>query len=317
VETPPRSFICLRHGVTDWNRQGRFQGRTDVPLNDDGILQAHAAALRLQNTRLDQIVASPLVRAVKTAEIVATSSSVPLAIDDGIIECDFGSLEGRSITEVMKENDITEMGQLTTILPPEQLAVALENASNLRHPALGNFIQRFPPTLPPILRTVHAHPVAVRTGLIFAQLLPQSVLEVSGDSVLHLLSLFVNLVPLHAENLRQHPLDQMMPVHHAISDFAPLARQRYFPRRSDADQAIALQTPDRHGDRRRRNLQPARQRSRDDHFALALRLRDGLQVILFGDGDAHSPVIVICEPYAEWNRIPAKLTTLASSMFHC
>ncbi len=119
METPPRSFICLRHGVTDWNRQGRFQGRTDVPLNDDGILQAHAAALRLQNTRLDQIVASPLVRAVKTAEIVATSSSVPLAIDDGIIECDFGSLEGRSITEVMKENDITEMGQLTTILPPD------------------------------------------------------------------------------------------------------------------------------------------------------------------------------------------------------
>jgi broad specificity phosphatase PhoE len=119
VETPSRSFICLRHGVTDWNRQGRFQGRTDVPLNDDGILQAHAAALRLQNTRLDQIVASPLIRAVKTAEIVAATSSAPLAIDNGIIECDFGSLEGRSITEVMKEKAITEMGQLTTILPPD------------------------------------------------------------------------------------------------------------------------------------------------------------------------------------------------------
>ena len=119
METPPRSFICLRHGLTDWNRQGRFQGRTDVPLADEGILQAHAAALRLQNTRLDQIVASPLVRAVKTAEIVATASSAPLTIDDGIIECDFGSLEGRSIADVMREHGLTAMEQLANILPSD------------------------------------------------------------------------------------------------------------------------------------------------------------------------------------------------------
>ena len=117
MSTPSRSFLCLRHGVTDWNRQGRFQGRTDIPLNDEGIAQAHAAAPRLRKLRLDQVVASPLARAPETAEIIAAASATPLAIDDGIIECDFGSLEGRSIAETMKEHGLTALEQLATILP--------------------------------------------------------------------------------------------------------------------------------------------------------------------------------------------------------
>lgn len=56
---PSRSFLCVRHGVTDWNRQGRFQGLTDIPLNDEGIAQAQAAARRLRDIRLDYVVSSP------------------------------------------------------------------------------------------------------------------------------------------------------------------------------------------------------------------------------------------------------------------
>jgi len=145
LPTSSRSFLCLRHGVTDWNRQGRFQGRTDIPLNDEGISQAHAAALRLQNTRLDHIVASPLARAVKTAEIVAAVSSTPLAIDDGITECDFGSLEGRSIAEVMKEHGITAMEQLATILPPDGEPWASVSARSLR--CIGQWLGRHPQAL--------------------------------------------------------------------------------------------------------------------------------------------------------------------------
>jgi broad specificity phosphatase PhoE len=132
VATPSRSFLCLRHGVTDWNAQGLFQGRTDIPLNDEGITQAHAAALRLQNVRLDQVVTSPLLRAVKTAEIVASASATPLAIDDGLIECDFGSLEGRSIAEVMKERGLTAREQLATILPSDSEAWPTVSARALR-----------------------------------------------------------------------------------------------------------------------------------------------------------------------------------------
>jgi len=142
LAAPSRSFLSLRHGVTDWNRQGRFQGRTDISLNDEGISQAHAAALRLQNVRLDQVVTSPLVRAVKTAEIVASSSAVPLAIDDRLIECDFGSLEGRPIAEVMKEHGLTAMEQLATILPSDGEAWTLVSARALR--CVADWLDRHP-----------------------------------------------------------------------------------------------------------------------------------------------------------------------------
>ena len=122
---PSRSFLCIRHGVTDWNRQGRFQGLTDIPLNDEGIAQAQAAVRRLRDIRLDYVVSSPLIRAVKTAEIIAAASGKPVAIDAGLIECDFGSFEGRPISEVMDEHGITAVEALATILPDGRRAVAV------------------------------------------------------------------------------------------------------------------------------------------------------------------------------------------------
>ncbi len=116
---PSRSFLCLRHGATDWNRQGRFQGRTDNLLNDDGIAHARAAALRLGSVAVGAIVASPLRRAAQTAEIVGAALSQPVAIDAGIIECDFGSLEGQSIRDTMRKHAITAVEQLVSILPPD------------------------------------------------------------------------------------------------------------------------------------------------------------------------------------------------------
>ena len=116
---PARSFLCLRHGITDWNRQGLFQGRTDVPLNDQGIAQAHAAAARLRDISFDHVVASPLLRARTTAEIIASAADKPLAVDDGIIECDFGSLEGLSIAGTMKAGGLKTVEDLVSILPPD------------------------------------------------------------------------------------------------------------------------------------------------------------------------------------------------------
>jgi broad specificity phosphatase PhoE len=119
LATPSRAFLCLRHGVTDWNAQGRFRGRTDIPLNDEGISQAHATAERLCKLSFDHVVASPLVRALKTAEIVAAAAGKPLDVDDGIIECDFGNLEGTSITATMKAHGLRTVEDLVSILPPD------------------------------------------------------------------------------------------------------------------------------------------------------------------------------------------------------
>jgi probable phosphoglycerate mutase len=116
---PSRAFLCLRHGATDWNREGRFQGRTDNPINDEGIAQAFSVARRLQRLRIDRIVSSPLQRALKTAEIIAAASATPVAIDDGIVEFDYGSLEGQVVADTMRAHNLKSVEDLNSIMPPD------------------------------------------------------------------------------------------------------------------------------------------------------------------------------------------------------
>ncbi len=116
MKRPSRAFTCLRHGATDWNREGRFQGRTDNPLNEDGMRQAQEAASMLRGLGISRIVASPLVRAARTAEIIAAAIAVPLAIDEGIIEYDFGSLEGLPVRDVMIRHGVNSATGLVSIL---------------------------------------------------------------------------------------------------------------------------------------------------------------------------------------------------------
>jgi probable phosphoglycerate mutase len=87
-------FWFLRHGETDWNAEGRSQGRTDIPLNTVGLTQARRAALALVDRGIVTIVASPLSRALRTAEIVAEALSLPVATDDDLMEVAFGTEEG-------------------------------------------------------------------------------------------------------------------------------------------------------------------------------------------------------------------------------
>ncbi|MBI5318086.1 histidine phosphatase family protein [Bradyrhizobium sp.] len=119
MSAPSRSFICLRHGATDWNRQGLFQGRTDNPLNDDGIAQAHAAAEKLRAVELTHVVSSPLLRAVQTAEIIAGLASRTVTLDHGLIELDFGSFEGRPVRELMMQHRKNSAQGLVDMLPAD------------------------------------------------------------------------------------------------------------------------------------------------------------------------------------------------------
>lgn len=116
---PARTFYGLRHGATDWNREGRFQGRTDNPLNDDGLRQAHEAAHVLRGVGISRIVSSPLIRAARTAEIIADAIAVPLATDAGIIEFDFGSFEGLPVRDLMIKHGVKSATGLVSILPAD------------------------------------------------------------------------------------------------------------------------------------------------------------------------------------------------------
>jgi broad specificity phosphatase PhoE len=116
---PSRSFLAMRHGVTDWNRKGLFQGRTDNALNDDGVAQAHAAAERLRAISVGHVVSSPLLRALKTAEIVAAAASRSVTIDHGLIELDFGSFEGQPVRELMIKNGKNNAQGLVDMLPAD------------------------------------------------------------------------------------------------------------------------------------------------------------------------------------------------------
>ena len=84
----------MRHGKTDWNEQHKLQGRTDIPLNDDGIKMAEAAALKYKDVHFDICYCSPLKRAKKTAEILLAGRDIPIISDDRLVEMSFGIYEG-------------------------------------------------------------------------------------------------------------------------------------------------------------------------------------------------------------------------------
>lgn len=92
--------ICLvRHGETDWNSLGKLQGRTDIPLNSKGILQANECHRFFKNYKWDVIITSPLKRAKETAEIINKDSNIPLVEMDEFLERYFGDAEGMTVEE--------------------------------------------------------------------------------------------------------------------------------------------------------------------------------------------------------------------------
>ncbi|HEY4440699.1 MAG TPA: histidine phosphatase family protein [Candidatus Elarobacter sp.] len=97
-------LICVRHGRTAWNAEMRFQGHTDVPLDDEGRAQATALAALLAAERIDVAVASDLSRAAETARIVLGSRDVPLRLDPDWREMQFGEWEGLTWAQIVERN---------------------------------------------------------------------------------------------------------------------------------------------------------------------------------------------------------------------
>lgn len=92
-------IVLLRHGLTDWNDGGRFQGHADIPLNDTGRAQAAAAAEQLAGLGIARAFASDLSRADETARIVAARCGAEVHTDPRLREVNVGSWSGLTIDE--------------------------------------------------------------------------------------------------------------------------------------------------------------------------------------------------------------------------
>ncbi|MGA4669608.1 histidine phosphatase family protein [Propionibacteriaceae bacterium Y1923] len=94
------TLILIRHGLTDWNAAGRFQGQADVPLNEIGHLQAASMARAVSGMRPEVLYASPLTRTRQTMAPLAEAVGLAVAYDDRLKEIHVGLWEGYSGEEV-------------------------------------------------------------------------------------------------------------------------------------------------------------------------------------------------------------------------
>jgi broad specificity phosphatase PhoE len=100
-------IYVARHGETEWNRQGRYQGRQDSHLTQIGRLQAEALARALRERPVARIIASPLARCVETAEPLARELCLALETDPRLLEIAHGDWEGRLRSEIARDDPDT------------------------------------------------------------------------------------------------------------------------------------------------------------------------------------------------------------------
>ncbi len=92
--------ILVRHGETEWNVEQIFRGRIDIELNETGVKQAELLAEYLSNLKIDAVYSSPLKRALKTAEMIASHHKLDVEIAPGLIDFDYGKWQGLPHQEV-------------------------------------------------------------------------------------------------------------------------------------------------------------------------------------------------------------------------
>ncbi len=93
-------IILARHGETEWNVEEVFRGKIDIELSQTGIRQAGLLAEYLSKSRIDAIYSSPLKRALRTAETIASYHQLKVEIAPGLIDLDFGKWQGLHHQEV-------------------------------------------------------------------------------------------------------------------------------------------------------------------------------------------------------------------------
>ncbi|WP_346661096.1 alpha-ribazole phosphatase [uncultured Veillonella sp.] len=95
-----KTLYIVRHGETDWNKMGKYQGITDVPLNENGLNQAKACGEALKDITFDRILSSDLSRALVTAETIRGDRTTPITVDKRLRELNFGDWEAMLFSDI-------------------------------------------------------------------------------------------------------------------------------------------------------------------------------------------------------------------------
>ncbi len=93
--------VLVRHGQTEWSLSGQHTGTTDIPLTDQGRVQAEALGARLAGWRFERVLSSPLSRALDTCRLAGMGERAE--ITDDLREWDYGEYEGRRTVDVREE----------------------------------------------------------------------------------------------------------------------------------------------------------------------------------------------------------------------
>jgi glucosyl-3-phosphoglycerate phosphatase len=164
-------LVLWRHGQTVWNFENRFQGQTDIPLDDTGVAQAERAARLLAALRPEAIVASDLTRAASTAAPLARLTGLPVSYDKDLRERHGGEWEGLTGTEIRSRYP----AEFQTWSPPGG-----ETASGVADRVNGA-LERIIETLRPgALAVVVSHGAALRLGMCRLLGLPEDVWDTIG-----------------------------------------------------------------------------------------------------------------------------------------
>ncbi|GAB1645821.1 bifunctional RNase H/acid phosphatase [Krasilnikovia sp. MM14-A1259] len=173
-------LILVRHGETPLTAQGRYSGRGDVPLTDEGEAQAMAAGGRVAGISRDvaAVVCSPLARCVRTAELIAAElGGATVSVLPDLIECDFGEWEGLTFAEVQQRwpGELAAWLKSTSVAPPG--GESFQAVAKRVRGAVATLLQAYPSSAVVVVSHVSPIKLILRDALA------------AGDAFLHRLFL--------------------------------------------------------------------------------------------------------------------------------
>ena len=138
-------LILLRHLQSQWNKENKFTGWTDIALSEEGVASAPAVVEKLKGEKIDQVFTSPLIRNQTTAELVLKNlnlSQLPVQIDKALDERNYGVLQGLNKDEMRAkygEDQVHLWRRSWDVAPPE--GESLEDVYNRVNPYFSEKIK--------------------------------------------------------------------------------------------------------------------------------------------------------------------------------